>query len=195
MLAIAFGSIVVAALPAAGAQQAAIDPAAFIENLGAQAIEGLTGPHLSQSEREARFRTLLAEHFDLPAIGKFVLGRYWRSATDGEQAEFLDVFEDFLVRSYAIRFAEYSGESFQVTGATGTKDDTAIVHSQVVRGRDAMRVDWRVRTRGGQFAILDIIVEGVSMAVTQRSEFAAVIQSRGGKVGGLIEALRQKLGQ
>ena len=170
------------------------DARSFIENLGEQAVEALTGPDLPQDERERRFRAMLNRNFDLPGIGKFVLGRYWRSASEAEREEFLGLFEAFIVQSYAARFAEYSGEQFQVLGVREDQEGYATVQSLVIRpGAENIRVDWRLR-KAGSFKIIDIMVEGVSMVITQRADFASVIQSRGG-IAGLLDMLRQKTGQ
>ena len=175
---------------------ASLSPAEFIAGLGDRAVSALTGPDLSQAERETRFRELLNSHFDVPAIGKFVLGRFWRSATDAERQEFLQLFEELLVRSYARRFAEYSGERFEVKNVRKEGGGHAIVQSLVIRPQaEDVRVDWRGAADGQDFRIVDVIVEGLSMAVTQRDEFSSVIQSKGGKVAGLIDVLRQKVGQ
>jgi phospholipid transport system substrate-binding protein len=175
---------------------AAADPAQFIKSLGEKAINELTGPNVTEAERQERFRQLFTESFDVPSIGKFVLGRYWRTATDAERAEFLKLFEDFIVKSYAVRFADYAGESFNVQNTSGGADGAAVVHSRINRkSAEPIRVDWRVQQNQDRLAITDVVVEGVSMAVTQRSEFASVIQSKGGKIAGLIEALRAKTGK
>jgi len=187
--------VVAAAGPLSGAQAADANPAAasFIQTMGSEAIQELTGPNVPQHDREARFRKLLDSHFDMAAIAKFVLGRYWRTATDAERADFQKLFEDYIVQSYSVRFGDYSGERFEVSGSSGAEDDIVIVHSKIDRtGAEDVRLDWRLHQAGGSFAVVDIIVEGVSMAVTQRSEFASVIQSEGGTVKGLIEALRAK---
>lgn len=177
--------------PAAADDQAS----AFMQKLGNEAIRELTDPAVPKAEREARFRRLLNDHFDMAAISRFVLGRYWRSADEPQRAEFRKLFEDFIVGSYSARFSEYRGESFRVAGSKSESGGTIIVHSRIdMPSSEDIRVDWRLRGDGGEFAIVDIIVEGVSMAVTQRSEFASVIQSRGG-VDGLIEALRTKNAQ
>jgi phospholipid transport system substrate-binding protein len=175
----------------------AVSPSEFIAGLGDRAVSALTGPDLSRSEREARFRELLDSHFDVPAIGKFVLGRYWRVATEEEKQEFLGLFEEFLIKGYARRFAEYSGETFEVRNVRQEAGGQSLVQSLVIRpSAENVRVDWRVQgTSEGSFRIIDVIVEGLSMAATQRDEFASVIQSKGGKVAGLIEVLRQKVGQ
>lgn len=180
----------IAASPGAAAADA---PSDFITTLGTRAITELGDEDISQADREARFRTLLNEHFDVPAIGRFVLGRHWKAASDAERTEFLKLFEDFIVRSYAVRFAGYSGETFSVKGSTPGPKSATVVHSKVLRGSaEPIRLDWRVEPRGDKLVITDVIVEGVSMSVTQRSEFASVIQSSGGKIEGLLEALRNK---
>lgn len=179
----------------AGAEQATtLDPKGFIERLGVYAIEALTEPDLSVSEREHRFRAIFDRSFDLPVIGRFVLGRYWRTASEAEREEFLRLFEAFLVKSYAARFADYAGEQLQVQGVR-QEQGYAIVRSTVIRpGAENVQVDWRLRGRDGAFKVVDIVVEGISMVVTQRADFGSVIQSSGGEFSGLIELLRRKTG-
>lgn len=181
--------------PAAAAGDADPAASAFMQKLGNDAIHELTDPAVPTPERQARFRRLLDERFDMPAISKFVLGRYWRTANEAQRAEFQALFQDFIVGSYSARFSEYRGEAFKVVGSNTESGGTVLVRSKIdMPTSEDIRVDWRLRGRGGDFVIVDIIVEGVSMAVTQRSEFASVIQSRGG-VDGLIEALRTKNAQ
>ncbi len=175
---------------------AAADPAAFIQDLGESALAQLTGD-VTPEQREAHFRKLFTENFDVPAIARFVLGRYWNTATPAERDEFISLFEDLIVQYYAGRFTEYSGEQLEIGEVRSDHPGFSTVHSSVVlpRTTDAVRVDWRVRETDGQLRIVDVMVEGVSMAVTQRAEFASVIQSRGGKLEGLLEALRVKTGR
>jgi len=168
---------------------------AFMRSLGAKAVTELTDATLLQPAREARFRRFLNDHFDMPGMSKFVLGRYWRMATPQERAEFQQLFEDFIVHSYSARLVDYRG-AIIVSGSSKDASSSFIVHSKIdTPASEDIRVDWRVRSNGDSFVIVDIIVEGVSMAVTQRSQFASVIQSRGGKVANLLEALRIKNSQ
>lgn len=175
---------------------AAADPASFIQNLGDEALAQLAG-NVTPEERDANFRRLFNENFDVPGIGRFVLGRYWNSATPAEREEFLKLFEDLIVQYYSGRFRDYSGETFRIGEVRADRPGFYTVHSTVVlpRSTDAVRVDWRVRETDGSYKIIDVMVEGVSMAVTQRAEFASVIQSRGGKLAGLLDALRAKTGR
>jgi phospholipid transport system substrate-binding protein len=176
------------AIPAA----ANADPAAMISSLGSRALEVL-GKGATQSQRVDRFRALLREDFDVPGIGRFVLGRYWNTATEEQRAEFVKLFEDYIAMAYATRLAEYTGETFKVTGSRPDADG-AIVSSQILRpaGAPPVKVDWRLTNRSGNYKISDVSVDGISMAVTQRSEFASVIQHNGGQVQGLITMLREK---
>lgn len=195
LLAIAFASGIVLSGRIASAD-AGVSPTEFIAGLGERAVSALTAPELTREERETRFRELLETHFDVPAIGKFVLGRYWRAATEEEKQEFLVLFEEFLVQGYARRFAEYSGERFEVRNVRQEAGGHTLVQSTVIRpSAENVRVDWRVLGVDESFRIVDVIVEGLSMAATQRDEFASVIQSKGGKVAGLLDVLRAKVRQ
>jgi phospholipid transport system substrate-binding protein len=171
---------------------AAADPAAMISNLGSRALQVL-GKGTSPSQRVERFRELLREDFDVPGIARFVLGRYWNSATEEQRAEFVKLFEDYIALAYSTRLAEYAGETFKVIGSRPDADG-AIVQSQILRpsGQAPIKVDWRLVGHNGAYKISDVSVDGISMAVTQRSEFASVIQHNGGQVQGLIAMLRQK---
>jgi phospholipid transport system substrate-binding protein len=179
---------------AAQAGAAAADAQKFIDNLGETSVSSLTGSDLSKAERENRFRSLLQSQFDLPGISKFVLARYWRAASDAERADFQRMFETLLVQAYAAKFAEYAGERFKVSNSLANDDGSITVNSLINRPNgDVVRLDWRVEDAGG-LKISDLIVEGVSLRTTYRSDVASVIQNNGGKVAGLIGALRQKTG-
>jgi len=171
------------------------DAQKFIENLGDDAISSLTGAGLSEQVREQRFQGLLESHFDLPGISKFVLARYWKVATDDQKAQFQTLFEKLLVQSYAKTFAQYAGERFQVTGSRANDDGSIGVESHIDRPNgDVIHLDWRIEDLDGQLRITDLSVEGVSMRVTHRSDIASAIQSEGGQVSALLDALRQKTG-
>ncbi|MBM3485268.1 MAG: ABC transporter substrate-binding protein [Alphaproteobacteria bacterium] len=185
---------VVLATPAAMAQATGADE--FIRRSGQRAIDSLTVQSIGDAERGKRFREILRGSFDVPEIGRFVLGRYWRTATDQEKTEYLRLFEDFIVRAYANRFADYSGETFRVLQVVDSTDNDKLVSTEIVQpsGKPPVRVVWRVRGQAGAFKVVDVTVEGISMSVTQRDEFAAVIRSNGGTVAGLLDALRKKTG-
>lgn len=165
----------------------------FIREMGKEAIDTLTGKALSDREREERFRAILRRAFDMPVIARSTLGQYWRVATPEQRNEYVGLFENFVVQAYGARFKEYSGESFKVGQARALNPREMLVSSEIVRtdNQPAVIVQWRVRG-DGEFKIVDVIVEGISMLVTHRDEFAAVIQQNRGKVEGLLRDLRRK---
>lgn len=166
----------------------------FIGDLSNQALRDLSDK-LPEAELETRFRALLEKDFDMPRISRFVLGRYWNGATDPEKQEFQRLFEAYVVRAYSIRFSEYSGQTVKVTGSHSESADNTVVASQIVQpnGAPPVRVDWIVRKDGDGFRIADVSVEGVSMVLTQKQEFAAVIERSGGGVTALNKAIQDKI--
>jgi len=90
----------------------------FINDLSNKAISTLADKSISTEARRAEFRTLFREGFAVNGIARFVAGRYWRSASENERTEYLELFEDVIVNTWADRFSQYSGQKFEVTGAT-----------------------------------------------------------------------------
>jgi phospholipid transport system substrate-binding protein len=193
-LSLGFAGFAVAPVKAADAFSQ--EASSFVSSLGAEAISTITAANLSEGERISRFRTLFVKGFDIPAIARFVLGRYWRTATPEQQQEFMRLFENMVVQTYAQRFKEYSGQQLKVTGAREEGDGRAIVASQIVQpgGGQAVRIDWRVAKGEGGDKVYDVIVEGVSMSVTEQQDFGSVIQRQGNGVDGLMAQLRGKYG-
>ncbi|MBV8889717.1 MAG: ABC transporter substrate-binding protein [Alphaproteobacteria bacterium] len=177
-----------AGLPRAANAQ---DAAAFVGNLGTQAIQVL-GPSVSPAARVARFRELFSADFDVAGIARFVLGRYWNVATPQQQQEFLRLFQEYIVQAYSARLGQYGGEPFRVTGTRPGAEET-VVNSQILRPSGPVQVDWYLVGGPGGYKITDVYVGGISMKATQRDEFAAVIQRNGGQIDGLLAQLRQKL--
>lgn len=171
----------------------------FLVTFGEQAAEQLKDSTLSQEEREARFRALLNEAVDLEAIAKFVLGRHWRRASAEERADFFTAFEDVTLQRFLPLFTrskgENRGESFDVQEVrkSSSAADQVFVHTQLQRpDGPPVQLVWRLRERDGAFKVLDVSIEGISMALTLREEYGSVIRQKGG-VGPLVDLIRQKL--
>jgi phospholipid transport system substrate-binding protein len=170
----------------------AADANVFMNEMWNRAVEVLS-KKVPVAERLARFRHLFQADFDGPRIARFVLGRYWRSASEQEQQEFLKLFEDYVVFVYGTRLSNFNGETFKVRGSR-TDESGTIVSTDILSpsGEAPIKVDWRLVTDKGAFKINDVVIEGISMLVTQRSEFASVIQRHGGQVGGLLTMMRER---
>lgn len=169
------------------------DSQAFIERMADRGIGFLESHKGAPEKQRAAFRDLLRDHFDLATIGRFAMGKYWRVATPQQRADYSRLFESMIVRVYSERFASYNGQKLSIDGSKEISDTDTMVQSRIIPTDNSspVKVDWRVRKSGGTFKVVDIVVEGVSMSVTQRSDFSAVIEKGGGDVAVLIDHLRK----
>ena len=168
----------------------------FMSDMGENVISLLTNQSISDKERADQFRTILETQFNLKAIGKFVLGRYWKQASDEEKQTFLNLFKETTVATYATRFKDYTSEKFEIRGCQAEPDGGVIVSSQILRPKgQAIPISWKIFEKKGEMRVYDVILEGISMGITQRSEFSSVIQNGGGKLEALNKALEMKIPQ
>jgi phospholipid transport system substrate-binding protein len=183
-----------ATLPSfAFAQDFRQDPKAFVEKFSQVGISEILGAQASQKEKTERFRTLFKDYFDIPSIGNFVLGRSARTASPEEKSKFNPLFEDVIVYTWSRRFGEYKGQTLKVNDHAPDGDDGAVVNSTIVGNEGGnFAVQWRLRKRADGYRIVDVIIEGVSMAITYRQEYATIIQQNGG-VGGLIAQMEKQV--
>ncbi len=171
-----------------------MDPKAqFVAKLGDEAIAIISNKDLSDDGRRAKFSSLLDTYFDVNTIGRFAMGRHWRDASDTQKDEYLKLFKQMILDVYTKRFSDYTNEKLEVLKAEKINDRDTIVKSQVVFGNDRppLLLEWRVRDKKGQARIIDLSVEGVSMSVTQRSDFSSIIQ-RNGEVEALLAEMRKR---
>ncbi len=196
LAAVCFWAMILPVLAGAGQPaSAASEPGAFLASMTGRAIAQLTDESLALPEREARFRVLFRENFDVPAVGRFVLGRYWRKAKPETQGAFLSVFEEIMIQRFAPKFAGYADTTFEVSRVRSLdQPGHFVIRSRISTDQgEPIEIDWRVRERDGHFKILDVIGEGISMALTLRSEYASAIKASGGRVEGLIDRLRAQV--
>ncbi len=176
------------------AQEWKSDPSAFVSHFAQVGIVEVLEAKISQKEKAERFRTLFKGLFDIPAIARFVVGRFWRTTPPAEQEKFLKVFEDVIVYTWNRRFSEYNGQTLKVESTAPDGTDGSVVNSRIV-GKNADQsfgVAWRMRLRPGEgWRVVDVIVDGVSMAITYRQEYATIISQQGG-MPGLISALESR---
>lgn len=168
----------------------------FIKSLSDRAISTLTDPDIDTEERRSQFRNLFREGFAVDGIARFALGRYWRSASKEEREEYLVLFEDVIVSTWADRFSLYSGQAFEVRDAsnepTNGPEKVALVSSLFFTNPTTpVRIEWRVASQGDVIKIVDVKLEGISMANTQRDEFNSVIRNGGRNLSALLDQLRK----
>jgi len=168
--------------------QANEDASSFAQQLGYRAIGVLQDDDSTLAQREAMFRDILVEGFDLNLIGRFVLARYWKKASEEQQANYLRAFGEFIVRKYSALLGGYSGEVFTVVSEQPSGDEDVMVLTRIDRpSGPPIETHWRVRSKDGEQRIIDVLIEGISMAMTQRAEFKSVVKRHG--IDGLIQIL------
>lgn len=181
---------------AATARTADADQAkSVIDGMAQRAISVLKQGQGDKATRDAQFRDIFRESFDIPRIGQFVLGIYWRRASEEQRVEYLKLFESFIVKTYAERLSQYSGEKLQVDGARANGEKT-LVDSAVLRSQgQPIRIVWELEKDGaGKPKVTDVIIERVSMSQTQRSDFNSYISQNGGSIDALLTKLRSMTG-
>jgi phospholipid transport system substrate-binding protein len=190
------GPIAALGRASAAGTRSADDPGRFVTDLAQEAIDQLAAVDVPEPERIARFRRLFEDGFDVPLIARFVLGRYWRQATEGERAEYLRLFDALVVQTYTRRFNEFNTARLRVLAVSKPNEDNDVMVAVegTLTGKPPVRLDIRVRQAATQYKIIDVSIEGISMAVTQRDEFASVIQRGGGRIEALLASLREKVG-
>ena len=170
-------------------------PADLIQRLADRAAPILNDDSLAAPERANRMRDVLRAAMDRQKMAPALLGRYWRRANAGQQAELTDLLEAYLVNSYASRVDSIDGDVSFSVGGERDLGDRVMVDSQVIRpSGPPVSVTWQVEDGSNGPAVTDIVVEGVSLIVSQRADFASVIRQQGG-IDGLIRLLQQKVGQ
>lgn len=169
------------------------DAKTFVTQVGNEVLDVLNDSSLTVEGKRTRLEGLFERVVDIQWVGRFVLGKHWRSLNDEQQTEYVEAYRKFLIANYVSRFTEYSGEKFNIQLAEQRRSGEYMVRMNIVRpqGQAPVVVDYMIREAGDTFRVFDIIVEGVSMIATQRSEFGAVVSRNG--VDALIRMLNEKL--
>ena len=163
----------------------------FVNDVADKVINTILVSDVSRDEKLTRFRTEFTEALDLKNIGQFVLGIYWRKATAEEKEAFLNAFMDFTTKTWADRFEMYQGQKIVFTGVRNAERNQFYVDS-TIQNNPPVEVIWRLKQKDNTYRIIDIIVEGVSMAMSYRNEYSAYLQNHNGSVQALADELKQK---
>ena len=174
---------------------AASDPAAYITGLGNQVLDLFKDTGRADAERERKFREIANNAFDVPKIARFILGRYWTTASDAERQQFVSVFDEYMLHVYWSYFNQYHALGMTVLSKRDEGSSVRIA-SQIIRpnGQAPVRVDWTITASGDTYKIVDVSIEGVSQALAYRDEFASIINRNGGHISALTDELRHKVG-
>lgn len=174
------------------ARPATATATAFVKSAGDRLVAIINQPG-SITEKRPRLAGIIETAVDVDGVARFCLGRFWRSATPDQQAQYTKLFHNVLVNNITGKLGEYQGVTFTVN-QTQEREETAIVTTTVERpGNAASKVDWVVSDASGALRVVDVIAEGTSLRLTQRSDYAAYLSRNGNSIQALIDAMRQQL--
>jgi len=179
----------------AGAQtQGVRDSAAeqFVQSGAQRVISLLADRGMSDGQKQAAFRRAIDELADVPRITNFVLGKYARTITPAQRAQFAPVFRAYAERVYRNRLNDYHGETLKVVGSTLRKPGDVVVNTQVTGGQlsQPVPVSWRVLGGPTGWKVVDVQFKGIWLAITQQQDFVSTIDNAHGDINVLIEQLR-----
>ena len=169
-----------------------ISPDVFIQSTVNRAAETL-GTGLSKEERMEELKKIALETVDIRGIGFYSLGSHRKTATQEQKDEYEKVFREYFLQSFSSRLAEYSNPIIQVDSKKKINENYTIVSSTLAatEKRPSVKIEWRVYTKNQDEPLIrDLIIEGLSLARTQKEEFNSIIQSADGDLNALLENLR-----
>lgn len=176
------------------ADSAAERASAFVRTTGDQLVGIVNGPG-STEEKRGRLQQVINNAVDVDSVGRFCLGRYWRTATPDQQKEYIALFHEVLLNNISGKLGEYQGVRLTY-GRTQSREDYQVVTTTVERPNSPpTQVEWIISEATGSPKIVDVVAEGTSLRPTQRSDYAAFLARNNNNVQALIDAMRHQISQ
>ena len=170
-----------------------MEPDVFVQSTVNRAADTL-GAGLTKNERMEELKKIALETVDIRGIGFYSLGSHRKTATDDQKQEYEKVFKEYFLISFSSRLAEYSNPIINVDSKNKINENYTIVSSTLAASekRPAVKIEWRIYTKNKEQPVIrDLIIEGLSLARTQKEEFNSIIQSANGDINALIKNLRE----
>ncbi len=163
----------------------------FVQSTVNRAAETLSG-NFTKEQRVEKLKEIAKETVDIKGIGYYSLGTHRKSLSKDQLINYLNVFEEYFLKSFSSRLAEYSNPEIEVNSKKKLNDNYTIVSSTLVAtdSRPEVKIEWRVYTKNPEnLLIRDLIIEGLSLARTQKEEFSSIINSNDGNIDALLKNL------
>jgi len=155
-------------------------------------LSGVVNGSGNVGDKAVALQAVIDKIVDVSSVGRFCLGRFWRTASADEQKQYMDLFHKVLLKNITGKVGDYSGVDISIQ-RTSTREDGVVVTTTVARPNAApAKVDWLVSQESGQPLIVDVIAEGTSLRLTQRNDYGAFLSRNNNSVTALIDALKQQ---
>ena len=170
-----------------------IEPDIFVQSTVNRASEALNNK-FSKEEKIAKLKAIAKETVDIAGIGFYTLGSHRKNINDEQKKEYSNLFEQYFLKSFASRLAEYSNPEIEVLSKKRLNENYTMVSSVLVatEQKPQVKIDWRIYTKNPEnLLIRDLIIEGLSLVRTQKEEFSSIIQSNDGDINALFSTLKE----
>ena len=170
-----------------------IEPDIFVQSTVNRASEALNSK-FSKAEKIMKLKAIAKETVDITGIGFYTLGSYKKTINDDQTKEYLNLFEQYFLKSFASRLAEYSNPEIEVISKKKLNKNYTMVSSILIatEQRPEVKIDWRIYTKNPEnLLIRDLIIEGLSLVRTQKEEFSSIIESNDGDINALFSTLKK----
>ena len=170
----------------------AIDPYSFVQDTADRASEALNKRQSKEKKMEI-LKTIAKETVDIKGIGFYSLGKHRKNMSDQKKEEYLEIFSKYFLKTFSSRLAEYTDPRIRVDSQKKLSDKYTMVSSTLLATEDKpeLKIDWRVVTKDPDNPlIIDVVIEGVSLAKVQKEEFNSIIQSNDGDINALLKNLK-----
>ena len=170
-----------------------IEPDIFVQSTVNRAAKTLSG-NFTKNERIEKLKEIAKDTVDINGIGFYTLGSYRKTISDAQLETYKTLFEQYFLKSFSSRLAEYSNPEIEVTTKKKLNDNYTMVSSILVKTeeRPEVKIDWRIYTKNTNTPMIrDLIIEGLSLARTQKEEFSSIIESTDGDMNALFSTLKE----
>ena len=170
------------------------DPKQFINELINDAISNLSNKNLTLNEKEEFIKKISLENVDIDALGLYTLGELRKSSNENDISKYQKTFEKYFLKNLTSRLKDYSSSKFEVIDEDKKSTTYTIISSKIspIDGGPEIKIDWRVYTKNPDKPLIrDLIVEGLSLARTQKEEFASILSSNNNDINILISKLEE----
>ena len=169
-----------------------IEPDVFVQSTVNRAAKTLSG-NLTKEERIEKLKEIAKDTVDIRGIGLYSLGSFRKNLNNEQKNDYEKMFENYFLKSFSSRLAEYSNPEIEVVSKKKINENYTLVNSRLIATdvRPEVKIDWRVYTKNPEnLLIRDLIIEGLSLARTQKEEFSSIINSNDGKIEALLQNLK-----
>ena len=171
------------------------NPSEFIDSISNEA-SGILSSKLSDNEKVTKLKIIAENSVDIDGVGLYTLGKYRKTLTDEQKIEYKKLFKEYFLKSFSGRLVVYNDAKIAVLSEEVKNEKYTIVYSKLIGSADRpeVKIDWRVYTKNPEKPLIrDLVIEGLSLARTQKEEFNSIIESNGGDISALFANLRKFL--